>query len=68
MFFFQGQWGTYRHLLVGALETVRAEHAYVNIVTVGDLSSLKWLEGPIKENQIFKNPENVLIHVSLNIN
>ncbi|CAG4931996.1 unnamed protein product [Colias eurytheme] len=58
-----GQWGTYRHLLLGDLETVRANHAFVNTVTIGDLSSLKWLEGPIRENQEFKNPEHVLIHV-----
>ncbi|CAK1541813.1 unnamed protein product [Leptosia nina] len=58
-----GQWGTYRHLLLGDLETIRANHAFVNTVTIGDLSSLKWLEGPIRPNQIFKNPESILIHV-----
>ncbi|CAF4803306.1 unnamed protein product [Pieris macdunnoughi] len=58
-----GHWGTYRHLLLGDLETIRANHGCVNTVTIGDLSSLKWLEGPIRENQSFKNPDSVLIHV-----
>ncbi|KAG6446749.1 hypothetical protein O3G_MSEX004583 [Manduca sexta] len=58
-----GQWGTYRHLLLGDLETVRAHHAYVNTLTIGDLSTLKWIEGPLRENHQFKNPEKILIHV-----
>ncbi|RVE49124.1 hypothetical protein evm_006245, partial [Chilo suppressalis] len=57
-----GQWGTYRHLLLGDLDTVMAQHAFVNVTTVGDLSSLKWLEGPIRPNQVFKNPEAELLH------
>ncbi|CAH2098691.1 unnamed protein product [Euphydryas editha] len=59
----EGQWGTYRHLLLGDLETIRAHHAFVKTVTVGDLSSQQWLEGPIKENQLLRNPNNVLINV-----
>nr|XP_034827721.1 fatty acid synthase isoform X1 [Maniola hyperantus] len=58
-----GQWGTYRHLLLGDMETVDAHHAFVNTVTIGDLSTLRWLEGPIRENQVFKNPDSVLVHV-----
>ncbi|CAK1589941.1 unnamed protein product [Parnassius mnemosyne] len=58
-----GQWGTYRHLLLGPLEVVQANHAYVNTTTVGDLSSLRWLEGPIREDTTIKDPEQVLIHV-----
>ncbi|CAH2093504.1 unnamed protein product [Euphydryas editha] len=58
-----GQWGTYRHLLLGDLETIGAHHAFVKTVTVGDLSSQQWLEGPIKENQLLRNPNNVLINV-----
>ncbi|XP_050353705.1 fatty acid synthase-like [Nymphalis io] len=59
----EGQWGTYRHLLLGDLDTIQSHNAFVNIVTIGDLTSLRWLEGPIKENPVFKNPDNVLIHV-----
>ncbi|PZC73265.1 hypothetical protein B5X24_HaOG209733 [Helicoverpa armigera] len=58
-----GQWGTYRHLLLGDLETVRANHAYVNTLTIGDLSSLSWVEGPIRENHVFKSKEKVLVSV-----
>ncbi|XP_026740412.1 fatty acid synthase-like [Trichoplusia ni] len=58
-----GQWGTYRHLLLGDLDTVRANHAFVNTLTIGDLSSLSWLEGPIRENHQFQDPEKVLINV-----
>lgn len=61
--FFQGQWGTYRHLLLGDLETVKAAHAYVNTTTIGDLSSMKWLQGNLKENHQFKNPDKILIQV-----
>ncbi|XP_046963942.1 fatty acid synthase-like [Vanessa cardui] len=59
----QGQWGTYRHLLLGDLDTIQAHHALVNTITIGDLSSLSWLEGPIGVNSVLKNPDNVLIHV-----
>ncbi|KAF9408342.1 hypothetical protein HW555_011931 [Spodoptera exigua] len=58
-----GHWGTYRHLLLNDLETVRADHAYVNALTIGDLSSLKWVEGRIRENHVFKDKEKLLIHV-----
>ncbi|OWR55047.1 fatty acid synthase [Danaus plexippus] len=58
-----GQWGTYRHLLLGDLDVVNAHHAFVNTTTIGDLSTLKWLEGPIRENTVFKDPYSILIHV-----
>ncbi|XP_047538488.1 fatty acid synthase-like [Vanessa atalanta] len=59
----EGQWGTYRHLLLGDLDTVQSHHAFVNTVTIGDLSSLSWLEGPIRENPVITNPDNILINV-----
>ncbi|XP_050553071.1 fatty acid synthase-like [Spodoptera frugiperda] len=58
-----GQWGTYRHLLLDDLETVPANHAYVNALTIGDLSSLTWVEGTIRDNHVFKDKEKMLIHV-----
>ncbi|XP_048482207.1 fatty acid synthase [Plutella xylostella] len=58
-----GQWGTYRHLLLSDLDTIKATHAYVNTITIGDLSSLSWLEGHLKENHQFKSPDSVLIQV-----
>ncbi|CAH1641072.1 unnamed protein product [Spodoptera littoralis] len=60
-----GQWGTYRHLLLKDLDTVRANHAYVNALTIGDLSSLKWVEGTIRENHVYKDKEKVLVHIML---
>ncbi|KAF9794028.1 hypothetical protein SFRURICE_010511, partial [Spodoptera frugiperda] len=58
-----GQWGTYRHLLLDDLDTVPANHAYVNALTIGDLSSLTWVEGTIRDNHVFKDKEKMLIHV-----
>ncbi|KOB74668.1 Uncharacterized protein OBRU01_08713, partial [Operophtera brumata] len=58
-----GQWGTYRHLLLGDLDTVSADHAYVNTLTIGDLSSLSWIEGPLRKDHVFKDPERILVHV-----
>lgn len=43
-------WGSFRHLILdhdtdsGKLQV---EHAYVNALTRGDLSSLRWIEGPL---------------------
>lgn len=44
-----GNWGTYRHLKLDNVTeiTLPVEHAYVNALTKGDLSSLKWIEGPL---------------------
>ncbi|XP_063632471.1 fatty acid synthase-like [Cydia splendana] len=40
-----GVWGTYRHLPLEHIETQQpVEHAYVNALTRGDLSSLRWIE------------------------
>ncbi|GAB0090084.1 Fatty acid synthase [Sergentomyia squamirostris] len=43
-------WGTFRHLKLeckqGA-ETLPVEHAYINTLIKGNLSSLKWIEGPL---------------------
>ncbi|XP_063391024.1 fatty acid synthase-like [Cydia fagiglandana] len=40
-----GVWGTYRHLPLEHTETLQpVEHAYVNTLTRGDLSSLRWVE------------------------
>ncbi|XP_050353258.1 fatty acid synthase-like [Nymphalis io] len=58
-----GQWGTYRHLLLGDLDTVKAHHAFMNTVTIGDLSSLTWLEGPIRVDSVFKKPENIFVQI-----
>ncbi|CAH0713521.1 unnamed protein product, partial [Brenthis ino] len=58
-----GNWGTYRHLLLGDLETIVAHHAFVNTLTIGDLSTLRWLEGAIRKDTVFKDPNSILLHV-----
>ncbi|KAL0116142.1 hypothetical protein PUN28_011183 [Cardiocondyla obscurior] len=45
-----GQWGSYRHLPLDQqsnVSSLQVEHAYVNTLTRGDLSSLRWIEGPL---------------------
>jgi hypothetical protein len=39
------KWGSYRYFLLDSCATVTVPHAWVNIMTPGDLSSFKWLEG-----------------------
>nr|WLW11093.1 fatty acid synthase 1 [Sitodiplosis mosellana] len=45
-----GGWGSFRHLKLdvqGAVSNLQVEHAYVNALTKGDLSSLSWIESPL---------------------
>ncbi|KAJ8919484.1 hypothetical protein NQ315_002105, partial [Exocentrus adspersus] len=57
-----GQWGTYRHLLLQNTDVVESEHCFANVTLRGDLSSLKWIEGPLR-NDMKVQPERNLIHV-----
>lgn len=45
-----GNWGSYRHLRLeqqtGA-SSLQVEHAYINVLNRGDLSSLRWIESPL---------------------
>ncbi|KAJ0178567.1 hypothetical protein K1T71_006390 [Dendrolimus kikuchii] len=45
-----GVWGSYRHLLLAdsAEAQLQVEHAYVNTLMRGDLSSLRWIESPLR--------------------
>lgn len=63
--FKNGQWGSYRHLeLFNNMsdQVVKAYHGYVNMLTRGDLSSLTWIEGPIKQNT--KDEDLVTVYFS----
>lgn len=42
-------WGAYRHTLLEQVNDskLEVEHAFINTMTRGDLSSLKWIEGPL---------------------
>ncbi|XP_043471863.1 fatty acid synthase [Leptopilina heterotoma] len=45
-----GQWGSYRHLRLDKQSdspSLQVEHAYINALVRGDLSSLRWIEGPL---------------------
>lgn len=49
----KGVWGSYRHLKIdnGSQSNahLEVEHAYINVLTRGDLSSLQWIESPLSQ-------------------
>ncbi|KAJ4448693.1 hypothetical protein ANN_00083 [Periplaneta americana] len=57
-----GRWGSYRHLPLVA-SSMMVEHAYCNVMTRGDLSSLKWVQGGIRADGFGLEPHEVLVHV-----
>ncbi|XP_071781118.1 fatty acid synthase [Centroberyx gerrardi] len=47
--FRDGHWGVFRHqLITQALNEEQTEQAYVNVLTRGDLSSLRWIASPLR--------------------
>jgi fatty acid synthase len=45
-----GQWGSYRYLpldLESNTSSVQVKHAHVDVLTKGDLNTLKWIESPL---------------------
>ncbi|XP_013396069.1 fatty acid synthase [Lingula anatina] len=61
-----GQWGSFRHL--SSNQDVQepyaeVEHAFVNVLTRGDLSSLRWIESPLKYFDPDQNPSRELCSV-----
>ncbi|XP_047993204.1 fatty acid synthase-like [Leguminivora glycinivorella] len=60
-----GVWGTYRHLPLDDPTQVKqeVEHAYVNTLTRGDLSSLHWIESDLKYATVAPEPHTDLCHV-----
>ncbi|XP_067011949.2 fatty acid synthase [Anabrus simplex] len=59
--FKNGQWGSYRHLLLDALPVIDSPHAYNHVTTYGDLSSMTWLQGREKIN--VKSKMEDVVHV-----
>ncbi|KAH1010150.1 fatty acid synthase [Dendroctonus ponderosae] len=57
-----GQWGTYRHLLLEQVDALNVEHCYLNSLVRGDLSSLSWIGGPLTSNCSL-DPEHTLVSV-----
>nr|CAI5858127.1 unnamed protein product [Callosobruchus analis] len=60
----EGKWGTYRHLLLSNLEEIENEHFTANLTIRGDLSTLKWLEGPLS-HKMKVPPEKSIVYVSI---
>lgn len=58
-----GKWGTYRHLLLEDTAQIESEHCVANVTTRGDLSSLTWIEGPIKLTEELPSDKE-LVYVS----
>ncbi|TKS90319.1 Fatty acid synthase [Collichthys lucidus] len=47
--FRDGQWGAFRHqFITHDINEELTEHAYVNVLTRGDLSSLRWIASPLR--------------------
>ncbi|VEN39582.1 unnamed protein product [Callosobruchus maculatus] len=58
----EGKWGTYRHLRLSDIRELENEHFIANVTVRGDLSSLKWLEGPL--NHKMKTPsEKSMVYI-----
>lgn len=55
-------WGSYRHLLLEPPSLIEVNHCCVNSTIRGDLSSLKWLSGPIIP-YTSKPEESNIIHI-----
>lgn len=54
-----GVWGSYRHVPLPTPHAaqLQLEHAYVNALTRGDLSSLRWIESPLRWARELPRPE-----------
>ena len=64
--YIDGKWGSYRHLPLDSCATVAVPHALVNIMTPGDLSSFKWLEGNLDPDRcvlVFGIKNWMLFHI-----
>lgn len=58
-----GAWGCYRHLPLAAAEgaALQVQHAYVNTLTRGDLSSLRWVESPLRHAALAPAPRGTVL-------
>nr|XP_018912187.1 PREDICTED: fatty acid synthase-like [Bemisia tabaci] len=60
------QWGCYRYISLDSdsgTATVKVEHAYMQALVLGDLSSLKWVQGPSSSCRLKPNVNSELCHV-----
>nr|XP_034178573.1 fatty acid synthase [Osmia lignaria]XP_034178581.1 fatty acid synthase [Osmia lignaria] len=61
-----GHWGSYRHLRLdqqSGVSSLQVEHAYINALYRGDLSSLRWIESPLSYYQPESFPNTEFCHV-----
>lgn len=56
-----GEWGTYRHLILKPLNAVKAENCFANSAVPGDLSSLMWMKGMVDDDSIRKKADVVKV-------
>lgn len=62
----EGAWGTYRHIPLKnehENEHIETNHAYINVLTRGDLSSMRWIESPLKYFNRKDNPNLAVCQV-----
>ncbi|XP_076649208.1 fatty acid synthase-like [Halictus rubicundus] len=62
----EGNWGTFRHLLLdqqGEASSLQVEHAYIDALYRGDLSSLRWIKSPPSFYEPGKSLGMELFHV-----
>ncbi|XP_066594557.1 fatty acid synthase [Prorops nasuta] len=50
--FKDGKWGSYRHLPLEQAQTKMVNHALANVLVRADLSSLKWIEGALRPQEM----------------
>ncbi|CAG9857586.1 unnamed protein product [Phyllotreta striolata] len=55
-----GRWGTYRHLLLDEDQKTDNEHYLAKIMVRGDLSTFKWVQGPLSLNAPLKADETLV--------
>lgn len=58
-----GQWGTFRHLLLNQNEGITCEHSIAKELVRGDISSFRWVQGTLNHN-IIPEPDKILVDVS----
>ncbi|XP_015113130.1 fatty acid synthase [Diachasma alloeum] len=61
----RGTWGSYRHLPLPSITSRPVYHAWANQLVRGDLSSFRWMEGPITPNCKLSNQVRI-VYSSIN--
>ncbi|XP_053376816.1 fatty acid synthase-like [Mercenaria mercenaria] len=58
-----GVWGSYRYLPLYEATLIQTEYAFVNVLTKGDLSSVHWIESPLRYYDPGLHPHSDLCQV-----